>query len=248
MRNTAIPSKFARVAVFGDSFASRSNDAEELSKTWFEILKDHHGFDVTTYGKNGASIEYIFNEFFHNYPRYDYVIFIKTSAGRFTLPKHIPVPDEFEFLRYNMANLIENNKTFAEKFAHGPVANALRALVDYYNYLFDERIASNTCNALAEYAKILKPTNLLVLDVVTGAEQNLMEISNKELEVAGLAMADMSKYADRRNCHLSQRNNEILAAKIATWIDTGEFELNIDHFEFDENLDKTKIFSKYDQF
>lgn len=248
MRNTDIPAKFVKVAVFGDSFAARSYNADAESNTWFEILKNKHGFDVTSYGKNGASIEFIFNEFYHNYPRYDYVIFIKTGSGRFTLPKHIPIPDEFSFLRYNMPNILEQNKKFAASVDLVHPNKALTALEDYYSYLFDDGISSHVCDALAFYAKSLCGPKGLFLNVIDDTAPCLMDISNRELHTAGLSLEDMRKYSDKRNCHISQRNNEILADKVARWIDLGEFNLNPDDFEYDTDLDNTKIFNRYDEF
>jgi hypothetical protein len=248
MRNIDIPAKFVKVAVFGDSYADKANHSDPDSETWYEILKRKHEFNVTSYGKNGASIEFIFNEFYHNYPRYDYVIFIKTASGRVTLPKHIPIPEEFAFLRFNMPNILEQNKKFTESMNLVHPNKALTALEDYYSYLFDEGISGHVCDALALYAKSLCGAKGLFLNVVDDTGSCLMDISNRELHTAGLSLEDMRKYSDKRNCHISKRNNEILADKVARWIDLGEFNLNPDDFEYDTDLDKTKIFNRYDEF
>lgn len=246
MRNTDIPSKYVTVGIFGDSVAARSYRAEAESNTWFEILKNKHGFDVTSYGKNGASNEYIFNEFYNNQHRYDYVIYIKTAYGRFSLPPHISIPADNEFLRFNMPTIIEQHTSQSRMYSNKPVTKALEVLTDYYSYLFDEDTAKHTTNALTLYAKNIRPERSLFLNVIDNDEISLMDVSKKELDCAGIDLEDMRKYSDGRNCHLSQRNNEILADKIANWINTEEFELNIDHFEYDANLDKSKLFYRYD--
>ena len=246
MRNTDIPAKFVTVAIFGDSFSARSYNAPPESSTWFEILKNKHGFNVTSYGKNGASNEYIFNEFYNNQPRYDYVIYIKTAYGRFSLPPHISIPPDNEFLRFNMPTIVEHHRSQSYMYENKPVSKALEVLTDYYSYLFDEDTSKHVSSALTLYAKNIRPKQSLFLNVIDDDGVSLMDVSKKELDYAGIDLEDMRKYSDGRNCHLSQRNNEILADKIANWINTSEFELNTDHFEYDANLDKSKLFYRYD--
>lgn len=248
MRDIQIPAKFVNVAIFGDSFSAKSYKAAPGEEPWFEILKNKHGFNVTSYGKNGASNEYIFNQFYDNQPRYDYIIYISTAHGRFSLPPHIPIPVENEFLRHNMPNIIEHHIRNSRSFPEKSVTKALESLLDYYSYLFDEHTASHVSRALTLYAKSIRPERSLFLDIIQEDGVGLMDISTKELDYAGLDLEDMRKYSDIRNCHLSQRNNEILADKIANWIDTSEFELNVDHFEYEATLDKAKIFNLYDEF
>ena len=248
MRDIDIPAEFVHVAVFGDSFAARSYKAGPGEDPWFEILKNRYGFNVTSYGKNGASNEYIFNQFHDNHPRYDYIIYITTASGRFSLPSHIHIPDENEYLRHNMPNIMEHHIRNSRSFSDKSLTKSLEVLGDYYAYLFDEQTASHISKALTLYAKSIRPERSLFLDIIQEDGVGLMDISKKELDYAGIDLEDMRKYSDTRNCHISQRNNEILADKIANWINTSEFELNPDHFEYDANLDRAKLFNLYDEF
>ena len=220
-----------KIAIFGDSFADDIMHKEQGYDTWVEILRKKYYPDLVCYGTCGSSLYYSYNLLKKHYQDYDKIIFIATGPGRMSLPDYIEEPKHpflFSRLRHfaGIRN-IELTLKESDKFNFSPVViQALEAAVMYYKYLYDDNKEQIMHKLLIEDISRTLP-DVLFLD-----SQQLVNISKYEIQACGLSFPYLNEnFFDRRRCHLTKRNNEILAEKMHQWIEGTPISLLTTDFE-----------------
>jgi hypothetical protein len=259
-----------RVGIYGDSFACRAwNGGSGLS--WPEILvRNHPEYNIQNFAEAGSSLFFSYNKFLKSYKTFDKIIFITTSPGRFSIPdsaninspwvsRHVvPVSlkADYDGMDYLIGKSIDE-KTKQQFIHHKRI---LHAVEDYFTYLYDDGQDVHNNIGLVNNLLVMHPDILIIPTVTNPAAVDfglsdpgnntdkypsvLTDICKKEITVTGNDFFEVAKVGrDKRHCHMSETNNTIFANKIANYLKTGEFTLNLDDFVYDKTLDVTKIFS-----
>jgi hypothetical protein len=105
---------------------------------------------------------------------------------------------------------------------------AFEAARMYFEYLHDQQKEDVIHNLLRQDIIKIKP-DTLILDI----SPSMTNLARFEIESVGLDWNYMNQnFQDHRRCHLTKRNNEILAEKMHQWIDTGiAISLEVKDFE-----------------
>jgi hypothetical protein len=265
--------KETTIGIFGDSFACRAwgNDA---GNSWPEILAKKHGYHKqTNFAEPGSSLFFSYNNYLKSraYKDFDKIIFVITSPGRLSLPPSVEVHSQwasrhvvpvslqadFEGLDF----LINKTTNEEEKQLFINHKRALQGAEEYFTYIYDDEQDVHNNIGLVNNLIKMRPDALLIPTIRNGTAELfglpdpatdhvkfpsvLVDICKKEITVTGHDYFEAtSSGRDRRHCHMSEENNEIFADKIAHYLETGEFTLNIDDFVYDENLDINTVFPR----
>ena len=209
-----------KLAIFGDSFASLIF-GENPSLSWVELLAQN--YDVKNFAVPGTDLYFSAEHFLKEHYNFDKIIFVITSPGRIMLPERSWIfdNDKGEFIKCLTARTAEE---FQLKYTYGNENKVLKAASDYYlhieNYEYVNYVYTLIINDLKE-----KNKEALFLDISL-----LLKVMEKENCFYKLDKDFIHKYEDFRNCHLTKENNFILFEIINKWINTGNFEFNIDLF------------------
>jgi hypothetical protein len=207
-----------KIAIFGDSFADDIGMANSIPKwtnfqhvgpSYIELLERHTEFQITRYGYEGSSLYYSLTKFeeFHN--QYDKVIFVTTEASRVLVNTelyNLPYPHIFSLFAITMnrtANkkLSTHNKkllSIMEKFYFPEISKRNQSFHDH--------------DMLKKKVKRIRPDAIVISGIGNDREPCLNDVSTMEIEHWGLTWAGFSggTYIDRRKCHLTKENHEIL--------------------------------------
>jgi hypothetical protein len=224
------------IAIFGDSFCSLNANS---AFSWPSQLAQLTNAKITNFGLPATSILWSYKKLIDTIDQYDWGIWCVSSTQRIT----INVPIEPWSVHYNGPGCWKNYKSPA-------VVDLLKVVddfflkVDFYedlNLLYNKLITS----ALNQYPNL---TVIPCFDQPLNVENWLSKISQLEVEsLTGLPYNRdwHQKYQDRRPCHLTPQNNEILAKSIIDQFGRQIINLDTNNFNFTHSEHFDNYFTKY---
>jgi hypothetical protein len=223
-----------KIGIFGDSWAKTITSSEGKKNhdgyAWWELLSEK--YEVTNFGVPGSSVYFSYEEFNTHYRKFDKIIFLAAEPGRLTFeigseiknPRLAP-----EFKRHcnsygtaDYYSTVFNNPRFPEDSAR------INAAKEYFLWLLNRKEQAEYRRLLLNEIKNLKADTLILIPSEPWDPVNnqvipcLLDISNMETDHFGKgSLQDLMSqgYTDIRPCHLTRKNNKILADKITNWID-----------------------------
>lgn len=220
-----------KVAVFGDSYADEKIHRRESGyKSWVELLREKYYPDLTCYGEAGSSLYFSYKKFIENHNNYDKVIFIITTPGRVTIPDYIKFnenPDSYLMYHINSIETAQSHLDDRPAIMTEQGRLAHNAVIEYYKYLHDQTYDKIMYMLMKE--NISKMRNDVVL--VDTLRRGLSDISYYEFAPEGGRPPEMWHYRDQRMCHMSKKNNEILADKMFEWCNGTPVHIDVKDFE-----------------
>jgi hypothetical protein len=220
-----------KVAIFGDSYADEKIHKREAKyKSWVEILREKYYPDLACYGEAGSSLYFSYGKFLDNHSKYDKIIFVTTTNGRITIPSYIKFKEHADtYLMYHLNGVETANSHIVDRpflmTEEGILAT--KAAIEYFKYLHDPIYDSRMRSLMKDSIKNIRPDSIIVDTLNPG----LSDISYYEFCPHGDRPAEMWEYNDHRMCHLSKRNNEILAEKMFEWSNGTPVHINFKDFE-----------------
>jgi len=207
-----------KVAIFGDSFASY-HCKENPSPSWPQLLGCKYRID--NYAEPASSLYFSISKFLDHHADYDKVIFLITSPGRITLPDYSNFTDShgnvLKHITFESTNRVLTAQEKGWTYPPG-TSKMFNAAAEYFKYIQNDNYDEYTHALMINHIKLVRP-NALFVDCF----KSLFPITKLENAHYNVPDDDMSQYLDVRNCHLTAKNNMMLACVFETWIDTGYF-------------------------
>jgi len=196
------------LAIFGDSFSDPRWTENSWYKSWPELLADK--YDVTNFSLSGTSMWWSYKQFKENYNKFDQCIFVPTMPGRV----HIESLDR---------HLNFNETTWPKWF--GMNFGEL-----WFKYFYSKE--REECFQELMIKEIFLTPNTLVIpafaESIAGTngdtEWTLCHYADMEIIHYGMKHAGDN---ERRKCHLSTENNQMIFNKIITALSTGANRLQL---------------------
>lgn len=254
-----------KIAIYGDSFAACLLDIPHDYLGWPEIMANQPDFFITNYAVSGSSVYFSYKKFLENHMSHDINIFLISSKGRLYV-KSMPEFDGRELVKHSpgLLNIINRKKQIPETLdidTKNQVLKILDALEKYYEHLQDDEHDILVNRALVYHARSIS-NNTIFIHCFPGENTfSLTEIHDME----NISMGVNEKYflknifpytevdgkilVDKRVCHLTKENNEILAEKLITAIRNNDIGFNFSINDFvgpdKDDLDKYLIFQEF---
>lgn len=218
-----------KIGIYGCSYADEmSAKFPNDGKSWSSHLRDRN-FDISNFAQSGSSVYWSYNNYLKNHVKFDKNIILVTFPDRITIKD----PDNNFFLFVTVWHTINDKQRSFYKNK-----NLDQAIELYYKYLHNIEEFQEYKNLIIE--KLNKNHNTLVLDV-----KDLFEISKIDLYFYDRKeFWDPMIYKDNRFNHMNNLNNKILADQISEWLNTGNFNLNMNAFQTPKIEDAKKYFLK----
>lgn len=215
-----------KIAIYGDSFGSEEpvfqtyhNNLNKIDPSWVTLLKED--FSVDNFCESGSDYYFSFNNFVENYKKYSLNIFLKTSPHRLSLPyknKYIHNHN----INSSIAKL--ENETDKTKI------KMLKASIDYFKYLQDEKKDLVISDLFTEKILSLDPNCLIVDSFGNNGLFNVTLMENKIWKF-NPTYTKKDEFLDLRYCHMTQENNKIMYNKIKECIEKQiKFNFNLSDF------------------
>lgn len=253
-----------KIAIYGDSWGSLGLDQPHSYLSWPEILSNQPGTEVTNFSVIGSSLYYSYKEFIKNHKFYDINIFLITSTGRMYVNS---MPEYYDLAKHvsGLANVLERKEftkklTYIDKSIKEQIEKLNEALELYYVYLHNDEQDSDVYNALLHHAKSITTNTIFIPCFKQPNQSSLLDIYEMENRVIGASekyflkgiemnsIVDGKRLRDNRICHLTKRNNEILAEKIINAINTKTMSIDLsitDFTEPTENVDEILVWKDF---
>lgn len=251
-----------KIAIYGDSWGSLGLNEPHSYLGWPEILANQPDVEVTNFSVVGSSLYYSYKEFIKNHKFYDINIFLITSIGRMyvdTMPHNIAKHVS------GLSNVLENKENFKQsthldRATKEQIEKINDALVLYYLYLQDNERDTATDNALIYHAKSISNNTIFIPCFAHPDRPSLIDVYAMENRVTKVSetyflkgidinsVIDGKCLRDVRVCHLTKRNNEILAEKIITAINNNTMSIDLsitDFAEPTESLDEILVWKEF---
>lgn len=216
-----------KIGVFGDSYAEKRSE----SNSWWHQLKNF-GHEVISYGEGGSSINFSAKLILEKHTNFDFIIWCMTTPGRFSI--EIPGQDKIFHTTSVLTHTgIRISKNIPVEVDH-EIVNACQT---YLKYVFDPNFENVIGKALANYFLDVIP-NLMIISCFPPpleTDFNLYNLCTKELQQVFSDKETHEVYKnwnDIRTCHLTVKNNQILAEIIANNLKPGFFSTDYSNFNF----------------
>jgi len=199
-----------KIAIYGDSYAHCTAPRPDINNDgtpWFTLV-ENAGFNITKFSQSGSSFYYSYMNFKKNYHNYDKNIFLGTFPGRRYLK------DNIHAQTWNTRPEFKNHKVYGGKMHE--------ALSLYYGYLYNEEEDNDYIQLMENY--ILSKNNVLYLNI----PKTLYQVFLKDK--AHFNIKDSEDINENMHCHLTNENNKILADSIIEWLQTDNFEFDINKY------------------
>ncbi len=224
-----------KIGVFGDSYADEHHSKFFASyPSWMEILRSKYSLDVTSFGFSATSLFYSYKKLLEHKHEFNKVIFLITSPGRIMIPDDIPVTNK-KYKHVNSQRSARFNITQIEsKLEPGTDSDlqVLKAAESYFLYLYDAEKEELFHNMLLKKIKEDNPDVIFINTISDLQDTNSLScIARMEIVESGLDEDLFNGFTDNRVCHLSKRNNEILADKMYSWLNGAPVHINLNEFE-----------------
>jgi len=253
-----------KIVVFGDSFAHsggmfKNKQAENRfnNKSWYGHLHHRTQKQIWNYGDGGTSLQYSKQNLFsylnsEDYNEDDCIVFVTTSYTRVPV---FPIGDD----RYKpsmqaqlLTFLTDNNGTLAKRGALGDgdmksydLFKQYKKQIEWLSYTLSKEDFINELRMLQVFLNSL-PNKTLLLPAFNYPEVDrfldikkfcLLDVSEREPLNESLYLNKEHPRImgeDPRKQHMSDRNNEVLAVKIANYFKNGDIKtFSMEGFEFE---------------
>jgi hypothetical protein len=243
-----------KIAIYGDSWASEFLNEPHDYSGWPEILANQSGYEVTNFAVPGSSLYFSYKEFSENHKKYDVNIFLITDYGRLYV-KSIPEYSRNKTSKHipNLLNVINRKKQLPNDPLDPVIKNRVMKIYDtlenYYTYIQDDDRDELIDQALVHHAKSIS-TNTIFIPCFRGYEEfsliNVFEMENDSMganekyfsknihvntEIDGKLLIDV------RVCHMTKRNNELLAEKLIKSIEENNMSVKFSLDDFVAPID-----------
>ena len=214
-----------KVAIFGDSFASYLSNVNN-TPSWCQILNNKYK-TLDNYAEPASSLYFSVSEFLEHQNKYDKVIVLITAPGRLTLPDNSTFVDSYANpIRHvtaesaiRVATAYRNGWTYPE-----PTMQMFKIAAEYFTHIQNDNYDEYTHTLMVNHIKSVRP-NALFIDCFKTIFP-ITQLENKHYGVGD----NIADYLDVRNCHLTARNNMVLAHAVQSWLDTGVFSYTTDMY------------------
>lgn len=253
-----------KIAIYGDSWGSLGLNEPHSYLGWPEILANQPDVEVTNFSITGSSLYYSYKEFIKNHKFYDINIFLITSIGRLYLSS---MPEYYDIAKHvnGLANVLERKEaikkiTYLTRATKEHIEKINNALELYYLYLQDNERDSDIDDALIYHAKSISNNTIFIPCFKHPDRPSLLDVYEMENRVTKasetyfLKGIDMNSIVDGkclrdiRICHMTKRNNEILAEKIINAIKTKTMSIDLSTSDFaepTESLDEVLVWKEF---
>jgi hypothetical protein len=217
-----------KIGVFGDSFAS---DLPEFTASWIQVLKSK-GYDVTAHGAPSTSSWFSYTRFLEHYYNYTHIIFMYSHANRLSTIS----PELISRIGcgFSADQLIDANRFYSnlDKKTREDVMSLAKAndVINEYG-VADQLKHFIQQSIFKEVTSICADNNIKLINValfqcsmhdpsILDPEKfnatfmyNLITVSLKEVLTACKTIEAQQQFFDNetRACHLTDRNNIVLA-------------------------------------
>ena len=231
-----------KICVFGDSYADEHfNKDISTYKSWIELLREKYYPELTCYGISGSALYFSYDLFLTYQNKFDKIIFIMPPLGRIGIPSYIKFKDtETTHLKYHI-NSIETAEFHLTGSSTTEGTLATKAVIEYYKYLYDPIQDARYYDLMKNHIKKIRD-DVVMIDTISGlADVSYYEVNPSGFNSNGFCDPITWKYRDYRRCHLSKKNNEILADKMVEWCNGAPVHIDVKDFEVTskEELSKT---------
>ncbi len=253
-----------KIAIYGDSWGSLGLNEPHSYLGWPEILADQPNVEVTNFSVVGSSLYYSYKQFIKNHSFYNINIFLITSTGRMYVNS---MPEYYDLAKHisGLGNVLERKESlkkivYLSKTNKEQIEKINEALELYYVYLHNDEQDSDVYNALLYHARSLTNNTIFIPCFKQSDQLSLLDIYEMENKVTGASekyflqgiginsIVDDKCLRDNRICHLTKRNNEILAGKIINAIKTNTMSIDLsisDFAEPTESLDEVLVWKDF---
>jgi hypothetical protein len=230
-----------KIGIFGDSYCERLPDPNKPS--WFELLQTQFGHSVKCFGEGGSSILFSAKLIEKHYSEFDFIIWAVTNPPRISI--------EIDEPPYNL-HFTNSSHHDPIKFRNLESKYKVKAANDYYNYLLVPDDFHLTAKSLVEYQKN-NHDNLMLIPCFFDplqTEFNLYNLCEWEAKyyfpnILGGMPEIYKKYGDLRRCHLTMKNNFILAELVSLNLKPGIFQTDYSNFVLPEEEDFDFYWKKF---
>lgn len=222
-----------RIGVFGDSYAEKDANAD----AWWQRLIHDHNHDVVSYGVSASSIPFSMTLLEQFAAQHDFNIWCFTTPGRFSVPMH-----NTGF--FHSADWINTTGDLTAGL-DGNNGEVIKVCQRYLKYVFDLKYENFVATLIANHF-LEKMPNLMIIpcfDAPLFTKFNLYGLCSLEIQTIfpGRQTHEIyKKYQDIRVCHLTKKNNKILAHLINEHLVQGIFQADYENFDF-RNIDVNEI-------
>lgn len=224
-----------KVGIYGDSFAVKGENKDFYS--WVNFLEDYYT-TVDCYGIPGSPLFKSVDLFNRGHQDYDKIVFVVTNPFRYEL-----IGKNGVFYINNPTSIdvyLEEVKPFTEDYWMlknckrylGYPNDGLGDIYQYAHYRMVDHIRDLRSDALIIPA--------FQNSFVDGVNVSLEKIQAKEIKNFNLE----NKYQDHRVCHLSTKNNKVLAEHVHENLKGNLFPLSLDNFFEISKLEFSKYFTR----
>lgn len=215
-----------KIGVFGDSFCDST--VGDNSVKWWHLL-ENYGHQVIGFGEVGASLIYTSEQIRDFAENFDFIIWTVTEPTRLS----IKIDEDPEILHFTRSDHSRYNS-----YRFKPETNLkIKIAIDYHKHIFDpeQHVFVGEC-IVRHFLNCYN--NLMVIpcfyDPLGHPKFNLWDLNEWEARFyfPELNVIEIyEQYIDKRPCHLSLENNQILAHQVAGNLNSGIFQTEYDFFK-----------------
>lgn len=240
-----------KIGIFGDSFADGYQFNDSL--TWIGILSKK--FNITNYALGGTSLFWSIDLLRRFHLDYDLIIFVTTGPGRIKIDDSIVPNGLLDNHKQhiaglaNLSQLRESNKASTGS-SKAFWDNAYNAAFSYFKYIHHIEKENFIHQLMVKELFNIRPDIITITGIkVEPYESCLKDVYEMENSAWDIDMKGINeKYVDKRNCHMTAKNNEILATMIEEYLVTDmtqPFKLNLTKFAKPTLIDKEHYLQKF---
>lgn len=214
-----------KIAIYGDSYAAEYYNPKKINP-WVSIIRQQEkNFEIDNFSQSGSSLYFSITKFLENHFLYDKVVFIITHPGRLFVPNNEEFPHVSNIVNCDLR--IKSSNKISEKVIMESARNYLRDVQNNDEEIFKHHCMFEKISRIRNSNILFIPVNRLSIPGYNGTV--LTDISNIDIDY--YKNNTFATRKDLRCCHMNQPNNEILANKVSSWLNGGDFTLDIHHFQ-----------------
>jgi hypothetical protein len=216
------------LGIFGDSFAGVNDRPETAHFAWPTLLKNMLSTDVEVHAEGGSSLYWAYQQFIKHQSKYDKIIFVITSPGRYTKKVWLPHNNrEFHINGELAADLWldpKNNLPAADT----EILNEMKVYYKYMDYEWDKL----SCELLVDRISKIRPDAILVPGFRHWTSYGQLKNHNPSLlqilhiQLAKLRLSLESNYVSAENniaCHFTPETNLLIAEMMKASLEKGQW-------------------------
>ena len=230
-----------KIAIFADSHGDPNimlqyphRDAfNNVGPGWPDLVSQE--FDITNFSLSGTSTYYSYKLFCENHARFDRIIFIPSSPGRFS----IFLPDR-NYYFHCVPGFVKS----LEDFVNDPSPYNFRdkqifaAARDYVIHVLDLQREQMFDHLMIEQVKRLRPDAIMIpafessnMNITRTTLSHISMLELKHWKIDNHYLRDV-KLTEVRKCHLSDENNRMMFEKIKNVLNGVSSKFELDETDF----------------